>query len=241
MGAGADPMAAIASYITDSVLRQRTATLRAIVDGVLSVGALSSHLVDISRQAAGTSAEGNFLTAASVIRAGNVLGENAGLLTSIAMHSSVYAYLQTVGLLTFSTSSLSTGGAISWGGGGVGITSTQIASFAGLNVIVDDQLTPTTDTTKGDKYPVYLFGQGAVQQGIQQDFSVQYERSILSLQDVAACSYHQLLHIDGVSYGGPDNPSNTDLSTAGSWTLKYAPQQIPVVRMTVNSPFSANP
>ena len=241
MGAGADPMAAIASYITDSVLRQRTATLRAMVDGVLSVGALSSHLVDISRKATGTSAEGNFLTAASVIRAGNVLGENAGLLTSAAMHSSVYAYLQTVGMLTFSTSSLSTGGNIAWGGGGVGISSTQIAQFAGLNVIVDDQLAPTTDATNGDKYPVYLFGQGAVQQGIQQDFLVEYERSILSKQDVASCDYHQLLHIDGVSYGGADNPDNTVLSSGASWALKYPHQQIPVVKLTCNTPFSANP
>ena len=241
LGAGADPMAAIASYITDSVLRQRTATLRAIVDGVLGVAALSSHLVDISRKATGTSTEANFLTAASVIRAGNVLGENAGLLTSIAMHSSVYSYLQTVGMLTFSTSSLSTGGNIAWGGGGVGISSTQVAQFAGLNVVVDDQLAPTTDATNGDKYPVYLFGQGAVQQGIQQDFRVEYERSILSKQDVASCDYHQLLHIDGVSYLGADNPDNTVLSSGASWALKYSHQQIPVVKMTVNTPFAANP
>lgn len=241
MGAGADPMAAIASFITDSVLRQRTATLRAIVDGVLAVGAMSTHTVNISRTGSGTSAEANFLTAASVIRAANVLGENAGLLTSIAMHSSVYSYLQTVGMLTFSTSSLSSGGNIAWGGGGVGITSTQIAQFAGLNVIVDDQLAPTADSTNGDKYPVYLFGQGAVQQGIQQDFRVEYERSILSKQDIASCDYHQLLHIDGVSYTGTDNPDNTTLSTAGSWALKYSHQQIPIVKMVVNTPFAATP
>jgi hypothetical protein len=241
MGAGADPMAAIASYITDSVLRQRTATLRAIVDGVLGVGAMSTHTVNISRTGGTASGEANFLTAASVIRAANVLGENAGLLTSIAMHSSVYSYLQTVGMLTFSTSTLSTGGAISWGGGGVGITSTQIASFAGLNVIVDDQLAPTLDGTNGDKYPVLLFGQGAVQQGIQQDFRVEYERSILSKQDIASCDYHQLLHIDGVSYIGTDNPDNTTLSTAGSWALKYDHRQIPIVKMVVNTPFAQTP
>jgi len=234
-------MAAIASYITDSVLRQRTATLRAMVDGVLDVGPMSTHTVNISRTGSGTSAEANFLTAASVIRAANVLGENAGLLTSIAMHSSVYSYLQTVGMLVFSTSSLSSGGNIAWGGGGVGITSTQIASFAGLNVIVDDQLAPTLDGTNGDKYPVLLFGQGAVQQGIQQDFRVEYERSILSKQDVASCDYHQLLHIDGVSYTGTDNPDNTTLSTAGSWALKYDHRQIPIVKMVVNTPFAQTP
>jgi len=108
-------------------------------------------------------------------------------------------------------------------------------------VIVDDQLAPTTDTTNGDKYPVLLFGQGAIQQGIQQDFRVEYERSILSKQDIASCDYHQLLHIDGVSYSGPDNPTNTDLSTAGSWALKYDARQIPIVKMVVNTPFAATP
>jgi len=144
-------------------------------------------------------------------------------------------------MLTFSTSSLSSGGNVAWGGGGVGITSTQIANFAGFNVIVDDQLTPTTSATTGDKYPCYLFGQGAIQQGIQQDFRIEYERSILSKQDIASCDYHHLLHIDGVSYVGADNPNNTVLSTAGSWQLKYDHRQIPVVRLDCNTPFAVNP
>jgi hypothetical protein len=241
LGAGADPMAAIASYIGDSVLRNRTATLKAMLDGVLGVAGLASHTVSVARTAPGASAEGNFISAANVIKASTVLGENSGLLTNIAMHSHVYAMLKTLGMLTFSTSALSTGGNVAWGGGGVGITSTQVANFAGFNVIVDDQLAPTTSAANGDKYPVYLFGSGAVQQGIQQDFRVEYERNILSKQDIASCDYHQLLHIDGVSYTGTDNPTNTVLSTAGSWALKYDHRQIPVVKLEVNSAFAANP
>jgi hypothetical protein len=144
-------------------------------------------------------------------------------------------------MLTFSSSSLSTGGNIAWGGGGIGVSSTQIANFAGFNVIVDDQLTPTTSSTNGDSYPVYLFGNGAIQQGIQQSMRVEYERNILSKQDIASCDYHHLLHIDGVSYQGTDNPNNTVLSTAGSWALKYDHRQIPIVKLTVNSPYAANP
>jgi len=70
---------------------------------------------------------------------------------------------------------------------------------------------------------------------------VEYERSILSKQDVASCDYHQLLHIDGVSFKGNDNPTNTDLSTAGSWELKYDHHQIPIVKMVVNTPFAQTP
>ena len=46
--------------------------------------------------------------------------ERGDNLDSIAMHSNVAYYLQQVGMLTFSTSSLSTGGNLAWGGGGVG-------------------------------------------------------------------------------------------------------------------------
>jgi hypothetical protein len=241
MGSGADPMAAIASYIVDTVNKNSTATLKAMLDGVLGVTGLASHTVNVARTAAGTSAEGNFLSAANVIKAANVMGENSGLLTNIAMHSSVYSYLKVLGMLVFSTSSLSSGGNIAWGSGGVGITSTQIASFAGFNVIVDDQLTPTVSAVNGDSYPCYLFGQGALQQGIQQDFRIETERNILSKQDIASCDYHHLLHIDGVSYKGADNPNNTVLATAGSWELKYDARQIPIVKLMVNTPYSANP
>jgi len=242
LGAGADPMAAIASYIVDTINKNSTATLKAMLDGVLGVAGLASHVVNVARTAAGTSAEANFLSAANVIKASTVMGENAGMLTNIAMHSHVYAYLKTVGMLTFSTSSLSSGGNVAWGGGGVGITSTQIANFAGFNVLVDDQLTPTTSGTTGDKYPCYLFGNGAIQQGVQQDFRIEYERNILSKQDIASCDYHHLLHVDGISWtSAVDNPANTDLSTAGNWALKYSHQQIPIVKLVVNTPFAVNP
>lgn len=244
MGAGADPMAAIASYLADSMLRIRTTTLVQVLNGVLGAIAAggTTHILDVSRAAAGTSGEANFLSASNVIRASTILGENASQLSTIAMHSHVYAYLKTIGMLTFSTSALSTGGNIAWGGGGVGIGSTEVANFAGFRVLVDDQLAPTTDATNGDKYPVYLFAGGAVQQGIQQDFRVEYERNILSKQDIASCDYHQLLHVDGVSWtSATDNPTNAQLATAGNWTLKYDHHQIPIVKMLVNAPFAVNP
>jgi len=78
--------------------------------------------------------------------------------------------------------------------------------------------------------------------GIQQDFRIEYERNILSKQDIASCDYHQLLHVDGVSWASAnDNPDNTLLATAGSWALKYDHHQIPIVKMTVNTPFAVNP
>lgn len=244
MSSGIDPMSAIASYLADNAVRHRHATLSSMLTGVLAAltAATTTHTTDVTRTGAGTSSEANFLSASNVIRAAGVLGENQRNLTTIAMHTNVYNYLKTIGMLTFSTSSLSTGGNIAWGGGGVGISSTEVAQFAGYRVVVDDLLAPTVDAVNGDKYPVYLFGPGAVQMGVQQDFRIEYDRQILSKQDVASVDYHELLHIDGVSYASAtDNPDNTLLATAGTWSVKYDHRFIPIVELMVNTPFSTNP
>ena len=136
LGSGTDPMAAIRSYITKAVNKLRTRTLISQLNGVFGT-ALAGNALDVSQAGAGA-AEANFLSAANVIRAKHLLGERADELSIIAMHSDVYAYLQAIGALTFSTSALSTGGAITWGGGGVGLTSDAVANFMGLSVIQDD-------------------------------------------------------------------------------------------------------
>ena len=43
-------------------------------------------------------------------------------------------------MLTFSTSALSASGAVTWGGGGVGVGAREVGEFAGMRVIVDSQV-----------------------------------------------------------------------------------------------------
>src|SRR6056300_1608745 len=239
MGSGTDPMAAIRSYITKATNRLRTRTLISQLNGVFGA-ALAGNALDVSQAAAGA-AEANFLSAANVIRAKHLLGERAEELSIIAMHSSVYAYLQAIGALTFSTSALSTGGGITWGGGGVALTSDAVANFMGLRVVVDDMIAPTVNAGGADQYPVYIMTAGAVAEGVQQEMRIEADRNILSLQDVLQCNYHFGFHVMGTKYGGADNPSNAVLGTAGSWTLAYSDRKMTdVVKLTVNSPYAAN-
>ena len=139
-------------------------------------------------------------------------------------------------MLTFSTSSLSTGGNIAWGGGGVGITSTDVTAFGGFRVVVDDALVPTTDATNGDKYPVYMFAPGTIAQGIQRDFRIRYGENILSFQDVMACDWHGAMAIMGVGWNSADdNPEDSDLATPGNWALAYDDSRlVPAVKVVVN-------
>jgi hypothetical protein len=148
-------------------------------------------------------------------------------------------------MLTFSTSALSTGGAVTWGGGGVGITQAEAPYFAGLRVVIDDQLTYLAGgtATHAVKYPVYLFASGVVSEGIQQDLRLAADRNILSMQDVLAVDYHYGYHVTGTKWSDAgDNPTNAstsgNLANTGSWSLVYsAAKQVPICRLLVNTPF----
>ena len=158
------------------------------------------------------------------------------------MHSDVYAYLQQVGALTFSTSSLATGGEIVWGGGGVGLNSVEVARFMGLRVVQDDMLAPTVNDSGADQYPVYLMGPGSVAEGVQQELRTEADRNVLSMQDVIQWNYHHGFHVFGTSWkGAGDNPTNTELETGTNWDMVYQTSKlIPVAKIMVNSPFAAN-
>jgi len=239
LGSGEDPLSAVRSYITKAVLKLRTRTLISQLNGLFGT-ALSPLKLDISKATAGAT-EANFLSASSVIRAKQLLGERSSELSIIAMASPVYAYLQQIGALTFSTSALSTGGAITWGGGGVGLGTDSVATFMGCRVIVDDLIAPTVNAGGADQFNVYLMTPGAIAEGVQQEMRIEADRNILSLQDVLQCNYHYGFHVNGTKYTGTDNPTNGVLATAGSWALAYTEAKMcDVVRLTVNSPFAAN-
>ena len=239
---GLDPMAEIQSYLASGLQRLETARALAVMEGAFGT-ALSSHVLDVTRTAPGTSGEANFLSAASLMRAKNLLGERGNSISILACHSAVANYLSVIGQLTFSTSALSTGGGIAWGGGGVGVSQTDVTAFGGFRVVVYDMLAPTVDATNGDKYPVYLFAPGVLRQGIQRDLRIRYGSNILSFEDVMAVDYHGALVINGVSWKSVgDNPKNTDLATPGNWESAYDDTRvIPVAKMLVNTPMAAHP
>jgi hypothetical protein len=239
---GLDPMAEIQSYISSGVQRLETLRALSLLEGAFA-GPLTKHVLDVTRQAAGTSAEANFLSASTVMRAKNILGERGNGLQTLAMHSSVANYLSIIGMLTFSTSTLAPAGAIQWGGGGVGVTANDVTAFGGYRVIVDDMLAPIDDAANGDKFPVLLLGNGVIRQGIQRDFRIRYGENILSFQNILAADWHGGIGIMGVSWkSAADNPEDTDLATAANWELAYDDSRlIPVVKIMVNSPLAAHP
>ena len=185
LGSGTDPMAAIRSYLSRAILKLRTSTLLAQLSGLFDT-ALAENVVDLCAGSS-TPDESNYLTAQAFARARAVLGERCEDITAVAMHSSVYYYLVQVGALTFSSSSLVDGGQIQWGGGGINLRDSDVAYFMGARVIVDDMLTPLNDGTTGEYpcFPVYCFGGGVINEGVQQELRTEVDRNIL---DGALCA-----------------------------------------------------
>ena len=251
LGSGADPMAAIRSYLTRAILKLRTTTLLAQLKGLFGA-ALDDNIVT---KVSGTSdpAEANYLSAAVFAEARSKLGERGGDITAVAMHSSVYYYLVQVGALTFSSDSLSTGGEIKWGGGGINLRNDDVAYFMGARVIVDDMLDATNRGETDGKYlefPCYAFGGGVLNEGVQQELRTEVDRNILSKQDVMSLDYHYGMHVMGTGWvNANDNPGNSEvaksdpqpkiegLDVAGNWKLCYqTPKLVPLVRIDVNTP-----
>jgi len=240
LGSGADPLGHVANQLAASIAKKKTGTLLAQIGGLFGnisgSGVLGSNTFNATGTTSATSA--NYLTAANVVKAKSKLGERGSEMTAIAMHSSVANYLEETGYLQVQVS----GGSVSAAGGLIGV---PYNTFAGLRVIVDDQLGVISGGTSThlNKYPVYLFGAGVVGEGIQQDLRVETDRNKSSFQDLLIVDYHYGYHVAGTKWAAAgDNPTNAattgNMGAIASWTLAYNNvKNVPLVRLLVNTPY----
>ena len=254
LGSGEDPLGAIRSYIANNMAMHRQNYLMALLDAVFtpSTGALAPNFYgDVGIATGSGSADttaANHLTAGLVIGCQNLLGERGSDLTVMACHSAVYNQIKQQGLLTFSSPAApSTSAAIEWQGGGVGVSDTAVAYYAGMRIVVSDQLVlPKGSADAGDamKYPVYIFQPGSVEEGVQSGLRIEADRNILSKQNVISLDYHYLLGIPGINWKGAlggSFPKNSDIATAGNWDLAWGHSEyVAITRVDVNSPFGGD-
>ena len=238
LAAGEDPMGHIRDQLADAINKLNSTRLFYQLHGLFG-SALSANALDLAVAASSGAAEANYLTAATVARGRSLLGERGEELDTLVVHPSVAYYLYQVGMLTFSTSALSTGTGIQWGGGGVGITDTSVGQFAGMNVVVDSSVNSVVPGSSGHikEFYCYLIKSGTILEGVQQDLAIEAERNVLSKQDVISVDYHSTYHIMGTKWNdAADNPTNSALGAQAKWALTYDADLIPIVQLTVNTP-----
>ena len=150
-----------------------------------------THVCDVS-VCTGDVTIGNTLSPTSVTGAKYLLGERANTVDSIAVHPDVAAWLETAGMLTYTNVTDTSNAASSiWGSGGIGLSSTQVSLFAGLRVVVDEQLPVICNDGGPAQYHCYLFGNGVVRTGQQFPLNIETERNIASLQGRVCCDLQQ--------------------------------------------------
>ena len=242
LAAGEDPMGHIRDQLADAINKLNSTRLFYQLHGLFGT-ALSANALDLAVAASSGAAEANYLTAATVARGRSLLGERGEELDTIVVHPSVAYYLYQVGMLTFSTSALSTGTGIQWGGGGVGITDRSVGQFAGMNVVVDSSVNSVVPGSSGHikEFYCYLIKSGTILEGVQQDLAIEAERNVLSKQDVISVDYHSTYHIMGTKWNdASDNPTNSNLGAKAKWALTYDADLIPMVQLTVNTPLDTS-
>ena len=242
LAAGEDPMNAIRNQLADAINKLNSQRLFYQLHGLFGT-ALSGNASDLAKAASSGAAEANYLTASNVATARALLGERGDELDTLIVHPNVGFYLYQVGLLTFSTSSLTSGGAVTWGGGGVGVNARSIGQFAGMNVIMDSQVNAVQPGASGHikEYYCYLVKSGTIMEGVQQDLRIEADRNVLSKQDVLSVDYHTAYHVMGTKWGNAaDNPTNSVLGNKDNWTATYDADLIPMVQLTVNTPLDTS-
>jgi hypothetical protein len=237
LGIGEDPLAHFTAQLADDLNRKRSLKAYSMLTGIFA-GALAAHSISIARPTAGVTDETNFLNAASVTAAKYLLGERAQDVTTIVVASPVAAYLEKVGMTTAFPASPS---GFTWGTGGIGVTDTVVRNFAGLNVVIDDNLLQFVTGAVGAPmaYPCYLMGPGALKEGWQMPVTMRAAFNIPSDQFLTSVRYSHVYHLPGVTWqGATHNPENPALRVAGNWAQAYSDARlIPLTRLIVNTPF----
>ena len=236
---GEDALANIRSQLAKDMARKMNQKLISQVWGLVSADGAplnETHVCDVS-VCTGDVALKNTLNPQSVTGAKYLLGERAGSVDAIAVHPDVAAWLETAGMLTYTNvTSPDTAANTIWGSGGIGLSSTQVALFAGLRVVVDEQLPVICNEDGPAQYHCYIFGNGVVRTGQQFPLNIETERNIASLQDVFAVTYSNLMHVLGTSWTSVhDGPTNEMLRDPSNWSLAYCePRLIPLLDLIVN-------
>lgn len=224
---GQDPLEVFGIQLADALNKRKALKFISHLEGLLGTGGPLNSTNSLNKSVTSNSTDANYLTAANVVQARYLLSERQDAITTMYIHSSVQAYLEQIGFLTYDADRA-----------GVN-TRLLIGSAYNLRVVVDDQVPIIGTTGQQRQFVCYLVGDGVAMEGDQTPTEIDTGYNPLSKQSALVVDYHHGLHIPGTSWSANfDNPTNAQLATGSNFALAYAnPKLIPAVRLIVNSPF----
>lgn len=208
---GADPMAAIGDLVAAFWARDMQKELIAILKGAL--GAATTNVLDVS---AGVGELGYF-TPVSFVNAQALLGDAAGQLSGVAMHSATYHDLKKRDKIAVERDS----------------SGLDIETYDRKRVIIDDGCPVAAGV-----YTSYLFGQGAVGLGNGTPAGIVPTETVRNAltgsgEDVLVNRKNYILHPRGIKYKGTpaakSGPTRIELAATANWERVYEAKQIRIV------------
>lgn len=233
---GADPLGDVARKVAYYQQKNNQKELLAIVDGVLDVPGMSTHVKNIAAtkgdQATATATAENRLSGDTFLDAAQeALGDNFDDLTMVAMHSRVYTNLLKLQLVN-------------------NIATTPDAYSRGVQfglllnkylVMVDDSL--TTSSKDGlPTYNTYLLGEGAIATArnvrIDRPNYVDYDPEHKGGENKLYSKWGMVLHPLGMSINtaniAKDSPTRAELGLAANWTKVWDAKNIKLAKIVSN-------
>src|SRR5512136_2807283 len=232
---GDDPMQAIVDLVAAYWARTDEGLVVSCLKGIFAAASMSGNLLAIHSESVAGQSTSTRLNGATFVDATAKLGDRGDRLTAVAMHSGTEAALRKLDLIDFIPESEG---------------KSQIRTFQGRRVVVDDNLPTRAGSTDGTVYTTYLFGPGAFAKGASPldgtplqggmgTEGVEMYRDALASDSMLINRRRYILHPRGVKFTSAsvagDSPTNAELEAGANWTRVFENKNVRIVAVTHNN------
>lgn len=216
---GSDALTQVKNKIQNYYTQVWEDELMNIAQAALGVTALADHVTDLS-VTSGTIEAANKINETTLIDAEQAaLGDMAGSLGLIFMHSKIYAAYQKLGLVEFDKYTV--GNAIQ--------NEVILPRIGGKLVKVTDHYTVDNSAVGFPVYKTYLFGEGAFlscdKNNYEKQYTTDYDPETAAGTDKFYTKQGKVLHPNGLSLAvdniAKESPTKAELGAKANWTLKF--------------------
>ena len=164
---GTDPLAVVRSQMASEMNKFLGDKLLSYLEGLLdpTAGVLKDNIY------VATGLGEPYMSANVITNAKYKLGNRAQTVGAMVIHPNIAGDLELLGMQTMAAAP---GGAVNLASSGIGVSNTQVRTFAGMNIVIDDRVPVQTEQSDGTPltpdeyvYTSYMFAPGVIRTGAQ--------------------------------------------------------------------------
>lgn len=229
---GADPLGSIRNKIVNYYTQVWEYELMGMANAVMGVSALSDHVTNLAITS-GTISDKNKISEGTLIDAEQAaLGDMAGNIGMIVMHSKIYAAYQKMGLIEFAK--YTKNGALQ--------NAIDLPMIGGKHVLVTDYDTVDTSVSGYPVYKTFLFGEGAFisadKTNYEKQYYTDYDPETSAGIDMFFTKQGKVLHPNGMSIDvdniAGESPTHAELIAPAKWSLKFNDKNVKIGLIKTN-------